>query len=424
MLMLAVAGLADPVGRRGGIVVAVATSISIGIGLELLPSMAMAGAAIVLRWIWDRAEADRMRAYAVALGGSAALVFAVFASNDNRLPVCDAFSPVYLASILAAAVLLFGLAQASVEKRVTRLLLAGAVAVAVALLFGGAFPQCLARPEHISPELDRLWFSHVREVKPLYTKPWADAVNIAALPVIGVIGAIWAWWRARGTATGPAWATLALLAAFSTAMMAWQSRYGPQASMLGVLGAAALGWPLMTKLLNAETSVVRVLGPTLAFLAVSGLGVEFTTQYAPKLFPAAPAKAKPKVVNRSARCPNVRSLRQLAAIEPATVLTQVDFGPRLIAMTHHRALAGPYHRNSAAILDIHHAFRDRNPEVAHDVMRRHGATLLLLCPGMGETTLYEKDGFYRQLMADKVPAWLEPVTLPPTSPYRLWRLVG
>jgi hypothetical protein len=43
------------------------------------------------------------------------------------------------------------------------------------------------------------------------------------------------------------------------------------------------------------------------------------------------------------------------------------------------------------------------------------ATLLLLCPGMSESTLYasqNKDGFYMQLMRGQVPAWLEPVPMP------------
>ena len=420
MLMLALAGLADPVGRRGGVTVAAATVVSLGIGLELLPSMAMAGAATVLRWIWDREEADRMRGYAVTLAGGSAFVFAAFASYDNRAPVCDAFSPVYLSSLLLAGALLFGLSYLRVESRTLRLGLAGVAAGAVAALYAGAFPQCLGRPEHLSPELEKLWFSHVREVRPLNTKAWRDAANIAALPVIGTLGAIIAAWWARKQDSAPAWATIALLSVFSTACMFWQSRYGPQAQMLGVFGAAALGWPIMSRLLEAKTSIVRVLGPTAAFLAVSGLGVEFTTSHWPK--PA--AKPEKKVVDRSGRCPRIFYLRELGAFKPTVILTHVDFGPRLIAMTGHSAIAGPYHRNQQAILDVHHAFRAQSPEVAHEVMKRHGATMLLVCPGMAETTLYDKGGFYRQLMKDEVPAWLERVELPANSPYRLWRLIG
>jgi hypothetical protein len=60
-------------------------------------------------------------------------------------------------------------------------------------------------------------------------------------------------------------------------------------------------------------------------------------------------------------------------------------------------------------------------------MWRHGATLLLLCPGMSESTLYvsqNRDGFYVQLQQGHVPPWLKPVELPKNSPFKLWRLVG
>jgi hypothetical protein len=33
-------------------------------------------------------------------------------------------------------------------------------------------------------------------------------------------------------------------------------------------------------------------------------------------------------------------------------------------------------------------------------------------------------GFYAQLEARKVPAWLQPVPLPQDSPFKMWRVVG
>jgi hypothetical protein len=57
-------------------------------------------------------------------------------------------------------------------------------------------------------------------------------------------------------------------------------------------------------------------------------------------------------------------------------------------------------------------------------MRRHGASLLLICPGLSESTVYGSEapkGFYIQLIHGRVPSWLAPVKLPDDSPYRLWR---
>ena len=39
------------------------------------------------------------------------------------------------------------------------------------------------------------------------------------------------------------------------------------------------------------------------------------------------------------------------------VFTFVDLGPRLITVTHHDAVIGPYHRNGEQIADVMNAFR-------------------------------------------------------------------
>ncbi|GAA3257510.1 hypothetical protein GCM10020258_17800 [Sphingomonas yabuuchiae] len=71
MLAVTVAGLCDPAARRGGALVGLASAVSLAIGLEMLPYAAMAGAILTLRWVWDRAEADRLAVYALTLGGEA-----------------------------------------------------------------------------------------------------------------------------------------------------------------------------------------------------------------------------------------------------------------------------------------------------------------------------------------------------------------
>jgi hypothetical protein len=51
---------------------------------------------------------------------------------------------------------------------------------------------------------------------------------------------------------------------------------------------------------------------------------------------------------------------------------------------------------------------------------------VLICPNLGESTIYRAEaprGFYAQLAAGRVPAWLAPVPLPGDSPYRMWRVI-
>lgn len=426
-LALVVAGLADRDARRGGAVAGFATALSLGIGLELIPMMAIAGASIALRWAWDRAQAPRMAAYAITLGGGCALAYAGFASYDNRQLVCDVLSPVYLATLLLASALLLGLSFVRSESRWLRATLLLAAGVAVAAFFAISFPQCLGRPERISPELERIWFANIREVKPLYTKPWRDALNVAWLPVIGTIGALLAFWRARREPTAAAWASVALLSLVATLGLAWQSRFGPQAQMLGVFGATALAWRILPRLLDSEWAPIRIGGTLLAFFALSGQLAQFAAMIPPTRQEVRKARSQARADGTPRRCLGLPALRQLDALPPATMLTFIDLGPRLIAMTRHSALAGPYHRNGEVILEVQRAFRAPSPELAHAAMRRHGATMLLLCPGMAEATIYQAQapqGFYTQMIGGKVPAWLEPVALPAHSPFRLWRMVG
>jgi len=162
------------------------------------------------------------------------------------------------------------------------------------------------------------------------------------------------------------------------------------------------------------------------FLLASGLSVRLIVQALPPAPPARKADLRPGVPDRSRYCPTLPSLNPIAKLPPATFLTFVDFGPRLIATTHHSAIAGPYHRNGPAILDVQHAFRG-GEAVAHEVARRHRVGWVLICPGMGEATIYAseaRNGFYMMLARGRAPAWLKPVALPPKNPLRLWRVVG
>lgn len=420
-LALTVAGLADPARARGGATVGLASAVSLTIGLELLPYAAMAGAIVTLRWIVDREELARLRVYTLTLGGGSALGFAGFASEANRVLRCDALTPVWLSVMLAAGALLFALSFVRDDRRAIRLALASAAGLAIVAGFAFLFPQCLTRPEQVSPELARIWLNNVREAKPIFEHPLRTSFPIATLPLIGLAGALFAVWRARAGARFTGWAAVALFTLFAVLMLAWQIRAGPAAQLLAVQGATALGWVVLPWFLKHRLMPVRVFGTVAAFLAVSGLFAGFAIKY----LPIDPPTVTAKTVNQAnGRCPTIPSLRPLSRLPAATIFTHVDLGPRLITMTKHRAIAGPYHRNEAAILDVHYAFGG-TPAQFRAIAKRHGATFLLVCPNMAESTNYRArspNGFYAQLAKDKVPAWLEPVPLPKGSPLRLWRI--
>ena len=421
LLALILAGLADQRTMRGGLMVGIATALSLVIGLETLPWLAIAGAGVALRWVMAPEQSPRMRGYALALGGGVASGFLIFASKDNWVARCDALTPVWLSVMMLTSALLFLISSFRVENRGFRVALAFTAGALVACFFSLAWPQCLGRPEQISPELERLWFSNISEAKPIYTRNWPTILSSAVLTV-GLCGSFWALWRHRREERGAAWATIALMSLGSGLLVLWQTRAAPSALMFSVPGAAAIGWAVLPRLRNHPSMLVRTLGTVAAFLVVSGLGVQLVAGSLPN--PDATSPGMKRVKRANASCPTLPSMRPVALLPKATVLTFVDLGPRLITITHHDAIAGPYHRNGDAIIDIQRAFRG-SPEVAREVARKHGATLLLICPNMSESTIYKSqspNGFYMQLVGGKTPDWLDRVALPANSPFLLWRI--
>ncbi|MDB5713468.1 MAG: AcrB/AcrD/AcrF family protein [Sphingomonadales bacterium] len=422
MLVLTIAGLADRDTLRGGLTMGLSSAASLAIGLELMPFLVIAGAASVLRWVWVEDEAARLRGYALALAGGCALGYAGFTSYMSSVARCDVLSPVWLSTMVAAGVLAFGLSYLKMADRRLRF---GAAAVGGAVLvaaFALVWPQCLGRPEQISPELASKWFNNIREAKPLYTQPWTVFATVVALPVVGVIGSFWAAWHARAQGRFGAWAPVALVSLVSLLLVLWQTRQGPAAQLMAVPGATALIWHFVPKLRNSGSVLMRTVGVVAVILLISGVGVPMILD---QVVPAAPVSARSKAIGRAnARCTTLPALAPIARLPATTIFSFVDLGPRLINVTPQKAVAGPYHRNGEAILDVHHAF-DGTPETAHAIMLKHGATLLLTCPNMSESTNYRArspNGFYSKLAKGERFPWLEPMPLPKNSPLMLWRI--
>jgi hypothetical protein len=232
-------------------------------------------------------------------------------------------------------------------------------------------------------------------------------------------------WRNRGDAKAwIPWAGLALLGLTATALLAWQTRASPAAQMLAIPGVTALGWLLIGWFQTRSQWVLRVTGMVVAFILVSGLGTLYATQLIPEQ-QQQPNSRRSAVDTANRTCPTIPALRPVALQPKGNVLTHVDMGPRLIALTHHNAVIGPYHRNAQQIIDVMQAFR-RDAENARRTVERYRIDYVLICPNLSESTIYRSeapDGFYVQLTRGRVPAWLQPVQLPQDSPFKMWRVV-
>ena len=435
------AGIVDRKWLRGGVVAGLASAFSIAIGMEMIVYLAGAGALIALRWVFKEGAARRMVPYALALGGSTGLLYAGFASYANRAPVCDALSPVWVATLGLASGGMLLLALLPLRTWPQRLAVGAVIGAAVGAFAYWHWPQCFTSAYQISPELEKLWLSHIREAKPITGEPLTKAVPMLALPVGGaiaaLIGCIAAW---RDTERLWAWGTVALMTLFALGLMFWQIRAGPAAQLLAIPAVAWAGYKALELLVTGPWRIkaAALIGCGVVFVLFNaGNSYYRLRQWVPALAGSTPAgrneaaaKARAerlaKIRRANARCRTLPALAPLDQLPAATIFTVVDLGPRLIATTHHSAIAGPYHRNGTAILDIHHAF-DGTPATFHEIARRHHARYLLICPNFPEGTIYRSrspDGFYARVERGNIPPWLHEVKLKTAAklPYRLYRI--
>jgi hypothetical protein len=424
-LAVSVSAVTDPNRARAGLTLGLSTALSIVIGMEMLPYLALLGAGTVLLWVWDGGAEERRRllTYGASLAGGIGLGFLLFASYANRAPVCDALSPVWLSALLGAGAIAVGLGLAHLANGWLRLAAAALAGALLAAAFVHFWPHCLGRLERIDPDADRLWLRNVLEARPIYRHGTDTIIAVVTLPIIGLLGylAMFARHRKDGAALR-LWLVIATPAVLASALLLWQSRAGPAAQLLAIPGATALGWVLVPLFSKSRFMLVRVAGVVGVFLVVSGLAAQYVDSVRPKPQRSPGNKA---VDRANGLCPTLWAMRPIALVPKGYVLTHVDLGPRLIAVTPHDAVAGPYHRNGRDIAEVMKSFRS-TPEYTKSVIDRRGIDYVLICPGLSESTIYSSEapgGFYMQLIRGRVPKWLTPVKLPGDSPFRMWRVV-
>jgi hypothetical protein len=379
---------------------------------------------MVLFWVFNPDERRRLATYAASLAGGTGIGFLVFASYANRMPVCDALSPVWLSDALLGGALLLGLAFWSPGRWQLRLGAAAAAGLVIAIFHAVAWPHCLSRLEGASPELYKLWLSHVREARPIYRHGWRTAGFTLALPIAGTIGWSLLAWEARHQQDRLLKISgVALSAITAMALLFWQTRTGPAAQMLAIPGAVALVWMWAPRAFASNNTLIRVFGTTLIVLGGLGAAVPLVLDS----FPDKTQTPRDKQISMAnSLCPSLWAMKPVAKQPQGIVFTFGDLAPRLITVTHHYSITGPYHRNGEQILDMMHAFMG-SPAEAHAILKKYRSDYLLICPMMSQSTLFKSDapnGFYSQLDKGQVPAWLKPIDLGKDSPLKMWKVVG
>jgi len=248
--------------------------------------------------------------------------------------------------------------------------------------------------------------------------------DLCALPVTGLVGwGVLAWVRRRDRDLLRRIFGAALPSFAATVLLLWQTRTGPPSQMMATVGSAALVWLLLPFAWTAKSAPVRVLGTAIG--AVVGIGAIIPLVVG--FIPEPPATPYERAIGKANNlCSSLWGLHPIALQPKGLVFTFVDLGPRLIAVTHHDAVTGPYHRNGQQIADVMNAFRG-DADQAHRLIGKYHSTYLLTCPKSSTTTIFMSEapkGFYAQLEQGKVPNWLTPVQLPKDSPFKMWRVTS
>ena len=296
-----------------------------------------------------------------------ALCFLIFASYDNRAAVCDALSPVWLSDALLGGALLYGLALALAG----RLEAALALAVVAGAQLRRSTPYVAAL--HPAPRR-RVAGSRAAVAQPCQGSA-ADLPPRLAHRRAGRRTADHRPDRMGRCSSGCVARDRDLLrriigaaapALAATLLLLWQTRTGPAAQMLAV-------GRLRGARLDPRAARLEHRSPVAGSRA-SGAALLSSSASAPRCRSSStsfPSPSRPRVTPRSARptgCADRCGAMQPVALQPkGIVFTFVDLGPRLITVTHHDAIIGPYHRNGQQIADVMNAFsRRRRPGASPD----------------------------------------------------------
>lgn len=409
---------------RSGALAGVALATLVTISLEGLPVSAAIAAVALLAWALDPARRAQALAFVVALPLAAVALHVATRGPFSLTPACDAIAPAWLAAMTLACAC--AAAAILVSPRAVSLRIAGLAAsgVAGALLLRAAAPVCLRGPfATLDPLVYRFWYSNVSEGLPIWQQIPAWAAMTVGLPLVGLLGGLLAWREGSGEARAR-WTMLLAIGAAALALSLLVMRAGATANALALPGAAWLLGRLLARARAIASPGKRTLATAGALLATTpGLpaGAALAMRLPAAGVPAAPV-ASPG--GFATPCVPARDIPALAGLPIGTVFAPLDITPAVIATTPHRAIAGGYHRNGAAMHRVIATFL-ASPEAARRAITAAGADYVAACPGANETELFKSfapDGFWARLERGERFDWLMPVTITRAG-IRVWRVI-
>jgi hypothetical protein len=226
-----------------------------------------------------------------------------------------------------------------------------------------------------------------------------------ALAMVAAVGAIFVTPRDRRSDT----TTTAVFALAAFVIATWQIRGLTFALLFAMPGLAAFAVYTIGRLRLREAWAAIAF--VVSLFASSGATYAFVANQVKHAVPPAAHYYEQQEAWQKV-CLSPKAMAPLAKLAPGRVLAFVDQGPAILAYTRHSTLAGPYHRNSAGILDTYAAFTGTPADAARIVAARK-VDYVMVCPSAPDFAYYNRQGgesaFAAALADAHGIAWLAPV---------------
>jgi hypothetical protein len=361
---------------------AVFVALSLGVGLESLPYAVMAAAATAF---WLKDDTIRARDFGLTLAASAAvLLFATTTARYRTGLACDTYSLFYAIELCAGGLGLVLIAQ---MPRHRYWALAG-LAAGLVVLAAATNPLCLAGPYGgMDGRLNALFLSRVSEAESAFAiarSAPSEFVGAYAYACFALAAALFAP-RGRPRLLVLAFAAMALVVA------SFQIRAVSFAILFALPGLAAA----LSRLKLLPSVAGLLLGSQVSF-AAAGVLVEGHARQNQRL----------NDFSRQVDCGSDKAMALLRALRPGRAAAFVDQGPAVLVYTRDAAIAGPYHRDAAGILDTYAIFTGSDPR---RILKARGISYVMTCAASPDWDVYRaKGGLIAELATGHTPAWLTP----------------
>jgi hypothetical protein len=421
-IVLALGAVALLLGRptaKAGALAGLALAALLTISLEGMPIAASIAGVAALAWAWQPARCSFLLGMVWSLFGGAVALHLATRGPGFFTPACDAIAPAWLAMLGTAALgtTVATMVRSSWIGRVAALGVAGVVTAATLVALS---PACLAGPFATLPSIVyKLWYVNVPEGRPVWEQDASSAAMTIGLPLVGLYGTWRAWRTARGEAK-LRWAMLLALVTASFGIAVMVNRAGATANALAIPGAAALLLALLQRARAMPTFAPRLFATVAALFIVSPGQAAAIALMIANVRPSASDRTSPP---HRPSCERVGDVRVIGRLPAGIVFAPIDIAPDIIVTTHHRSIAGGYHRAPQALATVLEAFTGSTQQ-AHRIIVSSGADYLAACPGLNETEIYRRDypnGLWARLERGERFDWLQPIAT--GTPALAWRVI-